>query len=33
LQPKIKATMEDAIDLSVPMVAEVGVGANWMEAK
>ncbi len=33
LQPKIKATMEDAIDLSVPMVAEIGVGANWMDAK
>ncbi len=33
LQPKIKATMESAINLSVPMVAEVGVGANWMEAK
>ncbi len=33
LQPKIKATMESAIDLSVPMVAEIGVGANWMEAK
>jgi DNA polymerase I len=33
LQPKIKATMEGAIDLSVPMVAEIGVGANWMEAK
>jgi DNA polymerase I len=33
LQPKIKATMEGAIDLSVPMVAEVGSGANWMDAK
>jgi DNA polymerase I len=33
LQPKIKATMENAIDLSVPMVAEIGSGANWMEAK
>jgi DNA polymerase I len=33
LQPKIKATMENAIDLSVPMVAEIGVGANWMDAK
>jgi DNA polymerase I len=33
LQPKIKATMENAIDLSVPMVAEVGSGDNWMEAK
>jgi DNA polymerase I len=33
LQPKIKATMEGAIALSVPMVAEIGSGANWMEAK
>jgi DNA polymerase I len=33
LQPKIKETMENAIDLSVPMVAEIGSGANWMEAK
>ncbi|WP_309738020.1 DNA polymerase I [Chamaesiphon sp. OTE_20_metabat_361] len=33
LQPKIKATMESAVDLSVPMVAEIGVGANWMDAK
>jgi DNA polymerase I len=33
LQPKIKATMESAINLSVPMVAEIGFGANWMEAK
>jgi DNA polymerase I len=33
LQPKIKATMENAIDLSVPMVAEIGSGANWMDAK
>ncbi|WP_373539375.1 DNA polymerase I [Chamaesiphon sp.] len=33
LQPKIKATMEGAISLSVPMVAEIGVGANWMDAK
>jgi DNA polymerase I len=33
LQPKIKATMESAIDLSVPMVAEIGSGDNWMDAK
>lgn len=33
LQPKIKATMESAIDLSVPMVAEIGSGSNWMDAK
>ncbi len=33
LQPKIKATMEGSIELSVPMVAEIGSGANWMDAK
>jgi DNA polymerase I len=33
LKPKIRATMEGAITLSVPMVAEIGSGANWMEAK
>ena len=26
-------TMEHAVELSVPLVAETGVGANWMEAK
>jgi DNA polymerase-1 len=33
LKPKIKTTMQQAIDLSVPMVAEIGSGTNWMEAK
>ena len=26
-------TMEQAFELSVPLVVETGVGANWMEAK
>jgi DNA polymerase I len=33
LKPKIQTAMQNAIDLSVPMVAEIGSGANWMEAK
>jgi DNA polymerase I len=33
LKPKIQLAMQTAIDLSVPMVAEIGSGANWMEAK
>ena len=33
LQPKIKSTMESAIELSVPLVADVHAGQNWMEAK
>ena len=26
-------TMEQAVELTVPLVVEAGVGANWMEAK
>jgi len=26
-------TMEQAVELSVPLVVETGVGANWMDAK
>jgi len=28
----IKTTMEDAMQMDVPLIAEVGVGANWLEA-
>ncbi len=28
-----RRTMEEAVSLSVPLVVETGVGANWMEAK
>jgi DNA polymerase-1 len=33
LQPKIRHTMESAVELSVPLVADVHTGDNWMETK
>lgn len=33
LQPKIKETMENAVNLSIPLLVEIHVGKNWMEAK
>ncbi|NCJ07569.1 DNA polymerase I [Synechococcales cyanobacterium C] len=33
VQTHIQAIMESALSLKVPLVAEVHVGANWMEAK
>jgi DNA polymerase-1 len=33
LQPKIKQTMESAMELSVPLVVDVHAGQNWMDAK
>lgn len=32
LQPLIKNTMENAVQLAVPLVVEMGVGSNWLEA-
>ena len=32
-QELVVKTMEQAVALSVPLVVETGVGANWMEAK
>ncbi|MGV0027696.1 DNA polymerase I [Phormidesmis priestleyi] len=33
LQPQIKSTMEDAVQLSVPLLVEIRAGQNWMETK
>ncbi|MDY6936569.1 MAG: DNA polymerase I [Cyanobacteriota bacterium] len=33
LQRVVRSTMEEAIDLSVPLVVDVGTGSNWMETK
>lgn len=33
LQPKIEATMESAVALTVPLKVEAHAGQNWMEAK
>ncbi len=33
LQPQIRSTMENAVQLSVPLVVDVHTGQNWMETK
>jgi DNA polymerase I len=33
LQPQIQSIMESAIPLSVPLVVDIHIGKNWMEAK
>lgn len=33
LQIQIKSTMENAVQLSVPLVVDVRAGDNWMETK
>jgi DNA polymerase-1 len=33
LQPKIRETMESAVELTVPLVVDVHAGQNWMETK
>jgi DNA polymerase I len=33
LQTKIKETMENAVNLSIPLVVDIHEGNNWMEAK
>jgi DNA polymerase I-like protein with 3'-5' exonuclease and polymerase domains len=29
----VKAEMEGAADLAVPLVVDIGTGANWLETK
>ena len=33
LEPIIKSTMEEAIELSIPLAVDINAGKNWMEAK
>ena len=33
LKPIIKSTMEDAVQLSIPLAVEIAAGKDWMEAK
>jgi DNA polymerase I len=33
LQPRIQNTMEQAVQLSIPLVVDIHAGQNWMEAK
>ena len=33
LKPIIKSTMEDAVQLSIPLAVDINSGDNWMEAK
>jgi DNA polymerase I len=33
LQPQIKTMMENAVELTVPLVVDIHVGQNWMETK
>ncbi|MBD2125387.1 DNA polymerase I [Microcoleus sp. ZQ-A2] len=33
LQPKIRETMESAVELSVPLMVDIHAGQNWMETK
>ncbi|MGB3670808.1 MAG: DNA polymerase, partial [Phormidesmis sp.] len=33
LQPKIEQTMENAVQLAVPLKVEAHAGKNWMDAK
>jgi DNA polymerase-1 len=32
IQPLVKETMEQAVELQVPLVVDVSTGNNWLEA-
>ena len=33
VRPLVKRTMEKAVDLSIPLVVDIGFGSNWMDVK
>ena len=33
VEPLVKRHMEEAAELSVPLVADVGIGRTWLDAK
>jgi DNA polymerase-1 len=33
LSKMVKETMEHAVELDVPLIVEIGIGPNWLDAK